>query len=142
MYLLDTNVLSALRRRERNPVVGHWAAGIAASNFHISVATINEIETGIARQRKRDAAHADILAAWLESTITEFDQSVLPITTPIAQCWARIAVNHGYDDLDFAIAATALEHGLIVVTRNVQDFVKTGVAIYDPFESKSYSAKT
>jgi toxin FitB len=141
MYILDTNVLSALRRRDRNVVVAHWAASIAARDLYISAATINEIEHGIQRQKKRDPAHAEALTIWIAKVIAEFDERALPITVPIAQRWARISEKLGYEDLDLAIAATAMEHDLIVVTRNVRDFIRTGVSIYDPFEGKSHNAK-
>jgi predicted nucleic acid-binding protein len=141
MYLIDTDVLSALRRRDRNVVVAHWAATIAPHDLHISVATVNEVEQGIQRQKSRDLAHAESLTIWINKVIAEFGERALPITVPIARRWARISAALGYDDLDLAIAATALEHDLVVVTRNVRDFTKTGAAIYDPFEGKTYNAK-
>lgn len=141
MYLLDTDVLSALRRRDKNIVVAHWAALVAATDLHISVATINEIERGIEHQKRRDPPHAKSLAIWLDKVIGEFGVRTLPITVQIARRWAQISASVGHEDLDFAIAATALEHGLVVVTRNVRDFIKTGATIYDPFEAKTHSPK-
>jgi hypothetical protein len=141
MYLIDTDVLSALRRRDRNVAVAHWAASIAPHDLHISVATVNEVEHGIQRLKSRDPAHAESLTIWINKVIAEFGERALPVTVPIARRWACISATLGYDDLDLAIAATALEHNLVVVTRNVRDFTRTGAAIYDPFEGKTYSAK-
>ena len=138
MYLLDTNVISALRRREKNIVVAHWVATLAPDDLHVSVATITEIEQGIERQKNRDPVYAGRLTAWLDRTIEQYGERILPITTSIARRWAQITAAMGHNDFDFAIAATALEQDLTVVTRNVRDFVPTGVTIFDPFEGRTY----
>jgi toxin FitB len=99
----------------------------------LSVVTIDEIELGIARQRVRNPSFAKDLADWLEVTLRAYEERILPLTVGIARRWGRLAAQLGNKQLDLAIAATALEHGLTVVTRNVSDFEPTGVTVLDPF---------
>jgi predicted nucleic acid-binding protein len=135
MYLLDTVVLSELRKRRRNPNVVAWIGSVADAAVYVSAATLVEIEFGIERQRKRDPAFAQALASWLDTLLRVYGERVLPITVPIARRWGRLVADIGNRDLDLAIAATALEEGLTVVTRNVSHFARTGVATLNPFES-------
>jgi predicted nucleic acid-binding protein len=133
MYLLDTDVISELRRRKRNRNVIAWIRNVSAADLFLSVVTIGEIELGIARQRVRNPSFADDLADWLELTLRAYGERILPLTVGIARRWGRLAAQLGNKQLDLAIAATALEHGLTVVTRNVSDFEPTGVTVLDPF---------
>jgi predicted nucleic acid-binding protein len=136
MYLLDTDVISALRRPERNPAVAHWIATLAPDDLHLSAATIAEIASGVHLQMKKNPPYALTLSQWLDKLILQFDERILPLTVAIARRWGTLSATAGHDNLDFAIAATALEHNLIVVTRNVRHFAGTGVAIFDPFEGR------
>src|SRR6516225_1591634 len=141
MYLLDTDVLSELRRGRRNRNVVAWIRQVAAADFYLSVVTIGEIELGIARQHVRNPSFAQDLTAWLEVTLRAYGERILPLTVGIARRWGRLAAQLGNKQLDLAIAATALEHGLTVVTRNVSDFEPTGVPILNPFNARPRKKK-
>lgn len=137
MYLLDTDVLSELRKRKCNPGVAKWFAAAADSELYLSAVTIAEIERGIERQRKTDPAFAQELAAWLELTLRAFGDRILPLSVHIARRWGRLAAHIGNTGLDLAIAATALEHGLTVVTGNAKHYQPTGVPLLSPFSSRN-----
>jgi toxin FitB len=136
MYLLDTDVLSELRRSRRNRNFLAWIGDVSAGDLFLSVVTIGEIELGIARQRVLNPSFAQDLADWLEVTLRAYGERILPLTIGIARRWGRLAAQPGNKQLDLAIAATALEHGLTVVTRNVSDFKPTGVMVLDPFNAR------
>ena len=133
MHLLDTNVVSALRRPERNRAVSQWLLNQAPNDLYISVITVGEIEYGIARQRRTQPEFASRLEGWLESVRTSFDNRVLPFDEASARRWGHLHAELGYTNSDLLIAATALEHGLTVVTRNVRHFEPTGVRVINPF---------
>lgn len=134
MYLLDTVVLSELRKRRRNAHMVSWIGEVTQSDLFLSTVTIAEIELGIERQRSADPEFAADLASWLDATLRTYDERILPVTVAVARRWGRLAAKIGNRELDLAIAATALEHGLTVVTRNVSHFAATGVPILNPFE--------
>ncbi len=136
MYLLDTDVLSALRRRQRSPAVAKWFDAVHDSELHMSVITLAEIERGIEQKRRNDKAFATDLADWLEYVLRAFGERILPLTVNVARRWGRLAAQIGNTELDLAIAATALEHGLTVVTGNEAHFRPTGVAILNPFHAR------
>jgi toxin FitB len=133
MFLIDTVTLSELRRRERDPTVVKWFERQRTNDLSLSVITIGEIERGIARQRGTDPSFADALAAWLDRVLTLYGERIVPFDLRTARRWGALSAALGNDSADLMIAATALEHGLIVVTRNVSDFQPTGVAAVDPF---------
>lgn len=135
MYLLDTNVLSELRRRRRaDPDVLAWAAAMAEASAFISVISLFEIERGILLAERRDPGQAAHLRRWLETRIlAEFDDRILPVDEAVALRCARLHVPDPRPDRDALIAATALVHGLTVVTRNMTDFEGTGVALINPW---------
>ncbi len=135
MYLLDTVVLSELRKRRRNEGVVAWVATVSPSDLFLSTVTIGEIERGIERQRSVDPAFAAELTGWLDRTVTAYGDRILPLDLGAARRWGRLASRVGNRGMDLAIAAIALEHGLTVVTRNVTDFAPTGVATLNPFSS-------
>jgi hypothetical protein len=134
MFLLDTVVLSELRKRDRNPNVVRWLTGTSAKDVFLSAVTVGEIERGIVRQRAKDPAFAEALESWLDRTIQIYVDRILPVDTRIARRWGSLSARIGNDRADLLIAATALEHGLTVVTRNIRHFEPTGVTFIDPFE--------
>jgi predicted nucleic acid-binding protein len=142
MFLIDTVTLSELRRRRRNPEVVAWFEAQRASDLFLSVVSIGEIERGIMRQRGADPAFADALAAWLDRVLALYGEQVLPFDLQAARRWGVLSATLGNDSVDLMIAATALEHGLTVVTRNVSDFTPTKVAVFDPFTHRPNPRKS
>lgn len=133
MFLIDTVTLSALRKRQRNPNVVAWFERQRTADLFLSVISIGEIERGIARQRATDPDFARALTAWLDRILTVYGERIVPFDLRAARRWGALSATLGNDSADLMIAATALEHGLTVVTRNVSDFAPTGVAAVDPF---------
>jgi toxin FitB len=133
MFLIDTVTLSELRRRRRDPMVVAWFERQRTTDLFLSVISIGEIERGIARQRTIDPGFADALAVWLDRVLTLYGERVVPFDLPAARRWGALSATLGNDSADLMIAATALENGLTVVTRNISDFEPTGVAVLDPF---------
>ena len=136
MFLIDTVTLSELRRRERDPMVVKWFERQRTTELFLSVISIGEIERGIARQRATDPGFADALAAWLDRVLVLYGERVVPFDLRTARRWGALSATLGNDSADLMIAATALEHGLTMVTRNVSDFEPTGVAVIDPFSRR------
>jgi predicted nucleic acid-binding protein len=136
MFLIDTVALSELRRRERDPMVVAWFERQRTTDLFLSVISIGEIERGISRQRATDPDFAGALAAWLDRVLTLYGERVVPFDLRTARRWGALGAALGNDSADLMIAATALEHGLTVVTRNVSDFEPTGVAVLDPFSRR------
>ena len=134
MLLLDTDVISALRRPERHPQVAQWVSAQQPSELFLSAVTIGEIRRGITQQERRNAPFARDLTVWLTSLLTLYGDRVLAFDVPAAQRWGRLSASLGHDSNDLMIAAIALEHGLTVVTRNVSHFTPTGVPLFNPFD--------
>ena len=134
-FLLDTNVLSELRKGVRcNPHVRAWLEGQDDGALFVSVLVLAEIRDGIERLRPRDPAQAVRLERWLLQTQTHFGSRVLPVTSAIADRWGRLHLPQPLPDFDRLIAATAIEHGLDLVTRNVSDFARSGVTVVNPWK--------
>jgi len=133
MYLLDTNVVSALRRPDRHPGPIAWLRAQRPSDVFLSVVTVGEIERGIARQQRRDPAFASELSIWLDRVLTWYGDRVLDIDVPTARRWGRLSGDLGNESADLIIAATALEHGLTVATRNTRHFEPAGIKVFNPF---------
>ena len=134
MFLLDTDVLSALRRGDRNPEVVHWVEKQRTEDLHISVVTVGEIERGIAQQQRDNPSFARDLGLWLDRVLSLYGDRILPVDIATARRWGQLTATIGHDSADLLIAATAMEHGLTVVTRNIRDFEPTGVAVLNPLE--------
>ncbi len=136
MYVLDTNVVSELRKIDAgraNPRVKAWAKKLHSESAFLSVITVMELEQGTLSMERRDARQGAMLRAWLDGQIlVEFDGRVLPVDLQIAKRCAAIHVPNPCSYRDSLIAATALVHGMTVVTRNVADFEGTGVSILNP----------
>jgi toxin FitB len=132
MYVLDTNVLSALRRPDRAPQVMRWLAGKAEDQLFISVITLGEIERGIVQQQTRNPAFAADLQAWAHRTITLFADRIVPFDAQAALIWGQLSARLGHAGADLLIAATALSRGLVVVTGDA-GFNATGARVENPF---------
>jgi toxin FitB len=133
MILLDTVVLSELRKSRPSPKVLTWLQNQQPDQLFISVVSLGEIERGIVMARKTDAAFAQSLSVWLEDLVLLYSDRILPVSAPIARRWGRLSADLGHDAADLLIAATALEHGLTVATRNVRPFKPSGVEVLNPF---------
>jgi toxin FitB len=135
MYLLDTNVLSELRRRDRtDPKVAAWADDIDAGDLFLSAITILEIEAGTLMVQRRDEAQGAMLRAWIDGKVLPaFAGRILPVDTVVAQRCARLHVPDPRAERDALIAATALAHRLTVATRNIADFQAMGVGLLNPW---------
>ena len=133
MYLLDTNVVSELRRPKPHQSVLTWLSGVAAEQLFLSAVTVGEIQAGIEITREQDSTKAEELEAWLSRVLASYN--ILSVDAAAFRVWARL--KHRRSDTlmeDALIAATAVVHRLIVVTRNVDDFAQLEVEILDPFE--------
>lgn len=133
-FLLDTNVVSELRKRHRaDPNLLRWFARNEAAEFWLSVLVVGELRRGVELIRRRDEVSAARLTTWFDSLMDDYADRVLPVTVAIAERWARITTPDPAPAVDGLLAATALEHGLVLVTRNVSDVARTGVPVVDPF---------
>jgi toxin FitB len=133
MFLVDTDVLSALAKRRRDANVVAWISRQRPDDLFVSVISIGEIERGIALQRVKDQDFASMLASWLDDVLNVYGERVLPFDLASARRWGQLSAALARRDADLQIAATALEHGLTVVTRNISHFEPTGVPVLDPF---------
>ncbi|MCR5563601.1 MAG: type II toxin-antitoxin system VapC family toxin [Desulfovibrio sp.] len=134
MYVLDTNVVSELRKG-RNSRVGAWAATVPGHLMFLSVITVMELETGILRLGRKDPAQAAILSEWFEHRVLPaFADRILPVDLAVARRCAALHVPTPRSYRDALIAATALEAGLVVATRNAKDFEPTGVGVINPWD--------
>lgn len=135
MYLLDTNVISELRKGGRaNPGVTAFFATLAPEDIYLSVVTIGEIRRGLENVRARgDLEQAGRLEAWLDNVVTDFSDRILDFDLECAQVWGKLMSPHPQHPIDKQIAAIALIYDLTVVTRNTDDFVSSGVRDLNPF---------
>ena len=134
MYLLDTNIISEMRRTKPHGAVRTWLESIAEADLYVSAVTIGEIQAGIEITREHDNARAAELESWLDQVMAS--SNVLALDAPAFRTWARL-MHRCSDDLshDAMIAATAQLHGFTVVTRNVKDFRSFGVPTLNPFSA-------
>lgn len=133
-FLLDTNVISELRKRDRaHPNVARWAAGVPLNEIGTSVIVLGEIRRGIELKRRVDPAQAAALDRWFATMRTWLGNHVIPIDEPIAEEWARLNVPDALPLIDGLLAATANVHDLTLVTRNVREVANTGAKLLDPF---------
>jgi predicted nucleic acid-binding protein len=133
MFLLDTNVVSALRRPDRHPGAAAWLRAQRPETLFLSALTIGELARGVTLETRRNPAFGGDLALWLSATLELFADRLIAFTPEAARIWGRLSAEIGHAGVDLQIAATALERGLTVVTRNVSDFAPTGVPLLDPF---------
>lgn len=137
MYLLDTNVVSEFRKYSDgriNQGVKRWAEGIFPEFMFMSVISILELEMGVLQIERRDQKQGALLRKWLNNNvIPTFAERVLPVNLSIARRCATLHVPNPKSERDAMIAATAIEHSMTIVTRNVADFERTGVKVFDPW---------
>lgn len=134
-YLIDTNILSELQKGERaHPGVRQWYARTPPEALYLSVLVIGEIRQGIERLQRRDPDQAARLEGRLEIIVDTLQARILPVTAAIAQRWGRLNAPDPLPVIDSVLAATALEHDLTLVTRNVRDVHRTSVRWFNPFD--------
>jgi predicted nucleic acid-binding protein len=132
-YLLDTCVLSELRKPRPHPGLVAWLSGLQPEEIFLSVLTLGEIRRGIELRRPKDQAASRVLERWLLGLEAHYADRILPVTATVADRWGRLSPSQPLPVADGLIAATALEHKLTVVTRNTDDFQRSGVSLIDPF---------
>jgi predicted nucleic acid-binding protein len=134
-YLVDTNVISELRKRRRaSPLVRAWIRERKPQDLFLSVLTLGELRRGAERVERRDPASAVALRAWLDSTRTRFRGRIVDVDTEVADRWGRLGIPDPLPDIDGLLAATALVHGMTVVTRNVHHIAPSGARCLNPFQ--------
>jgi toxin FitB len=133
-YLLDTNIISEIRKRDRaHPNVIRWVARTHVAEIGTSVLVLAEIRHGIELKRRNDPEQAKSLDRWFSQMRTGLEDRVLPVDEPVAEAWALMGVPDPLPLIDGLLAATAKVHGLTLVTRNVADIAVVGVSLFDPF---------
>lgn len=133
-YLLDTNIISELRKGDQcDPNVAHWYALVDENDLVLSALVLGEIRKGVERVRGRDAAKARALEVWLEQVETAFEGRILSVDAAVADRWGRMSAIRSAPVVDSLLAATALVHGLTLVTRNDQDVAGLGATVLNPF---------
>jgi toxin FitB len=136
-FLLDTNVLSEMRRPKPDTSVIDWITATPPHQLHVSVLTLGEIKQGIARVRGRgDQKQTAALERWLRGLEAGFAGRILPVTLPVATAWGREQYGRPLPVVDALIAATAQANALTMVTRNAKDFQRTGLQVLNPFTTQ------
>ncbi len=130
-YLVDTNVISDARRPDS--AAAAWLRTVRASDTCLSVITIGEVVQGVAYRRRRDPAASDVIDRWLADTRQRYRQRILPVSDAVATVWGELASHRSRRVADALIAATALVHDLVLVSRNVRDFEDAGVRLLNPW---------
>jgi predicted nucleic acid-binding protein len=132
-YLVDTNVISELRKRHPAPAVASWREAVTADELYLSVLVVGEIRQGIERLRRHDRSQAAGLERWLGTVRREFEERILPVTATVAEAWGRLSAPRPLPAVDGLLAATALVHGLTLVTRDTARLDETGIPLFDPW---------
>ena len=134
-YLLDSNIVSELRKRERADAgVRQWFAGVDDSELFLSVLTVGELRRGIESIHRRDRARALVLNRWFHALVTQYEARILLVDQKVAEAWGRMNTLPTFPAIDSLLAATAHVHGLTFVTRNTKDVARTGVPYLNPFQ--------
>ena len=132
-YLLDTNVVSELRKRAPDRSVTSWFGSVRASDLYLSVLVVGEIRSGIERLARRDRDQVAGYEKWLADLLELYGDRIVPVTAEVAETWGRLNVPDPLPVVDGLLAATALVHDWTLVTRNTSDVRRTGVRLLDPF---------
>lgn len=133
-YLLDTNVVSEVRRHRAEPQVVAWLGSVPSDELFLSVLVLGEVRRGIERLRNRDPSQAAVFEGWLRELRQRFDDRIIPIDGEIAEEWGRITAAAAVPVEDALMAATAKVYGLVLVTRNVADVAHAGVPLFNPWD--------
>jgi len=133
-YLLDTNVISEIRKRHPDPHVAAWWDTVTSAEVFISALTIGEIRLAIERLRRKDSAQANLLEQWLHGLRAIYTDHIINVDAGIAEEWGRLNVPGPLPVVDGLLAATARAQGLILVTRNVADLARSDVRVFNPFD--------
>jgi predicted nucleic acid-binding protein len=133
-FLLDTNIVSEIRKRRPHPGVREWYEAVTGPELFLSVLVVGEIQQGVTRLGRRDPRQAAAYGRWMTQLQRSFGDRILPITQEVALEWGRLNASDPLPVVDGLLAATASVHGLTLVTRNVTDVARTGVALLNPFE--------
>jgi toxin FitB len=133
-YLLDTNVISEIRKRSPDPQVLAWYNSLAAAETFISALTIGEIRQGIERLRRKDTEQAGLLQRWLEGLRISYADHIIAVDAAVAEEWGRMNVPDPLPVIDGLLAATAKSRGLTLVTRNTADLARSGAALFNPWD--------
>lgn len=134
-YLLDTNVISEIRKKSPQPHVAAWFAAVPASELFLSVLVVGEIRQAVERLARRDPAQAGRFEQWLGRLVVAYGDRIVPVTTDVAEAWGRLNVPDPVPVVDGLLAATAVVHGWTLVTRSTTDVAGTGVRLLDPFKA-------
>lgn len=132
-FLIDTNVLSELRKAVPHPNVAAWASSVDPDSVYLSVLVAGEIRKGVEMLRRRDPQRAEILDTWLDALLATYADRTVGVDAGVADEWGRLDAAHGLPVIDGLLAATVRVHGWILVTRNVRDVQRTGARCLDPF---------
>jgi predicted nucleic acid-binding protein len=135
-YLLDTNVVSEIRKSKPDQNVIRWFDAAPSHSLHLSVLVLGELRQGIERLRRRDPQQAEALDRWLSGMIRGYADRIAPVTEDVAERWGRLNVAKPLPVVDSLMAATALVHDWTLVTRNVKDVQSTGVKLLNPFDEQ------
>jgi toxin FitB len=135
-FLLDTSVLSELRKRSPDAGVAAWFDSVDSRQLYLSVLTVGGIWQGICRLRRRDLAQAAVFDQWLAGLLRAYSDRVVPVTAEVAEEWGRLNVPDPVPVVDGLLAATAKVHDWTLVTRNISDIVGTGARLHNPFTSR------
>ena len=133
MILLDTNVISEIRKRRPDPRVFAWYESLTAAETFISALTIGEIRQGIERLRRKDTEQADLLERWLDGLRISYADHIIAVDAAVAEEWGRMNVPRPLPVVDGLLAATAKARGLTLATRNTADLARSGAALFNPW---------
>lgn len=133
-FLLDTNVVSEVRKANADARVRDWFEGVPSSALYLSVLVVGELRQGVTRLARKDAPQAARLASWLETLKTHYGERIVPVSAAVAEAWGQMNAAQPLPVVDGLLAATAKVHGFTLVTRNTADVARTGVALFNPFE--------
>ncbi len=133
-FLVDTNVISELRKGNRaDPGVKQWFMDTESNNIYISVLVVGEMRRGIELIRRRDPISSQHLEAWLRRLLKEYGDHILPVTQEIAELWGGLSLEKPLPPIDGLLAATAMYHNMVLITRNLRDFERASIKVLNPF---------